>query len=69
MMRGEPKGAFKCPRCGSTTWGNLQFCTECGQSLNVVCPECGETWRYYYGEDRKFCPSCGARISKMRETG
>ena len=68
-MGGDPKGAFKCPRCGTTTWGNLQFCPECGQSLNMECPECGETWRYYYKEDRKFCPSCGARLVGMRETG
>ncbi len=68
-MGGDPKGAFKCPRCGTTTWGHLEFCTECGQSLNMECPECLETWRYYYKEDRKFCPSCGTRLAGMRETG
>ncbi|MFH1935266.1 MAG: zinc ribbon domain-containing protein [Pseudomonadota bacterium] len=66
-MRGQPTGAFKCPRCGSTTWGDLNFCMECGQALIIECPKCGETWRYIH--ERAFCPGCGTRISKMRATG
>ncbi len=60
-----PKGAFRCPRCGSVTWGNLQFCSQCGESLNVECQECGEKWRFIYGY--MFCPLCGARIRMKKE--
>jgi len=60
----EKIGPFRCPRCGTVTAGNLQFCSECGLSLNIECEECGATWRYYY--EYTFCPSCGARIKKKR---
>lgn len=53
-------GPFRCPRCGSVTWGNLKFCAECGEELNVGCSECGTSWRYFY--EYAFCPSCGARV-------
>lgn len=56
----ESKGAFRCPRCGSVTWGNLEFCTQCGQALNIECSNCGSKWRYIYGY--AFCPSCGAQL-------
>jgi len=57
----KPGEAFKCPRCGTTTWGNLKHCANCGQSLTIVCPECGASWRYMY--EYKHCPYCGAKIS------
>ncbi len=52
--------AFNCPECGKTTGGNENFCIECGHALNVVCPKCGETWRFMF--DYKFCPVCGHHI-------
>jgi len=61
--QGKKVGPFRCPRCGSVTWGNLQFCSECGFQLNNECPECGATWRYYH--EYKFCPFCGARLKKI----
>lgn len=49
--------AFKCPKCGLVTGGNENFCIECGEPLNITCPECGEGWRFMF--DYKFCPKCG----------
>jgi len=48
---------FKCPKCGKTTSGRDKFCIDCGQSLNITCPQCGDMWRFMF--DYKFCPSCG----------
>ena len=53
--------SFKCPKCGTTTWGFLKFCPECGESLNRECPKCGATWRYFY--EYPYCPECGAKTS------
>ena len=36
--------AYKCPKCGKVTGGNEKFCNECGQPLNIICPECGEKY-------------------------
>jgi hypothetical protein len=54
--------AFRCPKCGELTGGNEKFCIECGQSLNVVCPDCGENWRFMF--EYKFCPGCGHNMKK-----
>jgi hypothetical protein len=56
--------AFKCPKCGKVTGGNEKFCNECGYSLNITCPECGEIWRFMF--DYKFCPSCGHPMKNER---
>jgi len=55
-------GAFKCPKCGTTTWGHLKHCPNCGEALTMVCLECGHEWRYMY--EYKCCPSCGAKTSR-----
>ena len=57
--------AFKCPECGKMTGGNEKFCIECGHPLNVVCPECGETWRFMFHYN--FCPACGHKMKKIEE--
>jgi predicted amidophosphoribosyltransferase len=57
--------AFKCPKCGKFTSGNEKFCNECGLSLNIICPECGEKWRFMF--DYKFCPICGHNMKKELE--
>jgi predicted amidophosphoribosyltransferase len=57
-------GSFKCPKCGATTWGQLKCCPQCGQSLNITCPDCGKSWRYIYAGEYKCCPNCGAKMSK-----
>lgn len=54
--------AFKCPKCGTTTWGDMKHCPNCGAALYIVCPVCKATWRYIYRY--KFCPSCGVRVIK-----
>jgi hypothetical protein len=54
--------AFKCPKCGELTGGNEKFCIECGQPLNVKCPECGESWRFMF--EYKFCPGCGHNMKE-----
>ncbi len=61
---GEAKWSFRCTRCGNVTWGDLQFCSECGQSLTISCPGCGATWRYMY--EYPFCPSCGAKTGQKK---
>ena len=60
------KGPFRCPRCGAATWGELGNCPQCGQPLNIECPECGGRWRYIY--DYKYCPSCGAKVRSKIKT-
>lgn len=57
-------GPFRCPKCGTVTSGNLSFCSECGEPLDIECQECGTTWRYMYSY--AFCPSCGAKLKKQR---
>lgn len=54
-------GAFKCPKCGSTT-GEGDYCLNCGEPLTIECPQCGATWRHY--KQYRFCPSCGAKVGK-----
>ncbi|MEI7725262.1 MAG: zinc ribbon domain-containing protein [Bacteroidota bacterium] len=55
--------AFKCPKCGKLTGGNEKFCVDCGQPLNITCPECGETWRFMF--EYKFCPGCGHHMKNV----
>ncbi len=55
--------AFKCPKCGKLTGGNEKFCVDCGQPLNVICPECGESWRFMF--EYKFCPGCGHHMKNL----
>ncbi len=54
--------AFECLKCGKSTGGNENFCMDCGEPLNIKCPECNQEWRFmfYY----KFCPNCGHQMKK-----
>lgn len=58
--RSAGTGPFKCPKCGGSTTGRYDFCSECGEPLTVQCPECGATWRFYLSH--AYCPSCGTKI-------
>jgi len=53
---------FRCPKCGTVTSGDRKFCSECGEALDIECPECGATWRYMFSY--LFCPLCGAKVKK-----
>ena len=59
-------GSFKCPGCGETTWGALDCCPKCGEPLTRKCSGCGETWRYIYAGDYRYCPSCGTRVEPAK---
>ena len=61
----EGTGPFKCPRCGATTWGALDYCTECGMYLYTECPKCGKRWRYMY--EHASCPDCRTRIEEAKK--
>jgi len=56
--------AFKCPKCGASTSGNHQFCSECGQALDITCrnEECDFSIRHMYADKYKFCPHCGGKL-------
>lgn len=60
---GLAKGPFKCPKCQTTTWGELEHCLNCGQPLEIECPACGKGWRYFY--QYKYCPDCGERVGQL----
>jgi len=59
-------GAFKCPYCGITTWGQLRYCPNCGKSLNITCQKCGWSCRYIYAVDYRCCPNCGTKMSEQK---
>ncbi|MCF7888875.1 MAG: zinc ribbon domain-containing protein [Victivallales bacterium] len=59
--------AFKCPNCGISTWGNLKYCPECGQSLEKKCIDCGYSVRHMYGDKYKFCPKCGEKMDYLKK--
>ena len=65
-MATEGTGAFRCPRCGNVTTQSMDFCPDCGQSLNVDCHQCGTVYRYY--RVPTFCPPCGAQLVGHKAT-
>ena len=48
---------FECPKCGKTSSSKENFCIECDEPREILCPECGEKWRFTF--KNKFCPNCG----------
>lgn len=58
--------AFNCPKCGESTSGKDKFCNECGEPLDISCPQCGNTWRFMF--HYKFCPSCGYNMKPAATT-
>ncbi len=57
--------AFKCPKCGKSTMGWENYCVDCGEHLNTVCPECSKTWRYFFVYN--YCPNCGYDMRALNE--
>ena len=56
------EGALRCPKCGTVTWGQLNYCIECGEPLTVECPECAATWRYFFYY--AYCSECGTKTGQ-----
>jgi len=56
---------FTCPGCGTHTYGDMAYCTQCGYKLSRKCPHCGAQWRYEYSN--AFCAGCGARLQASKE--
>lgn len=45
-------------KCGSKNDRNAKFCSNCGVSLFVVCPNCQKSMRL----ESNFCNECGTKI-------
>lgn len=60
------EGPMRCPRCASVTWGDLDYCLDCGKYLYIECEECGSSWRFFY--EYAYCPGCGTRVTKEKAT-
>lgn len=56
---------FTCPGCGTHTYGDMAYCTDCGYRLSRECPNCGTQWRYEY--TYAFCPGCGGQVDSSRQ--
>lgn len=65
MPKKKGLGAFRCPRCGAVTWGDINHCMECGQALRIQCEKCGARWRHIFGYN--CCPKCGERVKMKRK--
>jgi predicted amidophosphoribosyltransferase len=52
----------KCPGCGATICSMNAYCSNCGESLTVKCPQCASSWRFWKAQ--KFCPTCGTTVEK-----
>jgi|GEM_PF-3416232 len=46
-----------CPHCGADVQGG-NFCGSCGESLEKVCPDCGQS----YSGEKGFCGRCGVEL-------
>ncbi len=57
--------AFKCPNCGKSTMGWENYCVDCGEHLNTICPDCSKAWRYVFIYN--YCPNCGFDMSEFNE--
>jgi predicted amidophosphoribosyltransferase len=53
----NPLGPLRCPRCRNPVRKDYVVCNNCGLSLKVNCPTCGEITFF---ED--YCEHCGARL-------
>jgi hypothetical protein len=58
-----PKGAEKCPKCGTVAQVGQMFCGVCGEGL-TFCHTCGAT-NLAWGS---FCHYCGRALGIVRES-
>jgi len=54
---------MKCPKCQFENREGAKFCKECGNKLELICSECGNT----YTPDTKFCDECGQILQETAE--
>jgi len=54
---------MKCPKCQFENREGMNFCEECGASLELACPGCGAK----IPPGRKFCGVCGHDLRKPAE--
>lgn len=52
-------GIMKCPQCQHENREGARFCEECGEKLQLICPNCGSQAA---NPEAKFCDECGARL-------
>ncbi len=53
---------MQCPKCEFENREVAKFCLKCGEKLEFVCPECGETLPLLAG----FCDVCGHHLSEPK---
>ncbi|MGB9627987.1 MAG: double zinc ribbon domain-containing protein [Thermodesulfobacteriota bacterium] len=51
--RVNPTGPFRCPKCRSPIQRGWKNCSDCGLSLELVCPHCGKNT--FFGD---YCDHC-----------
>ena len=54
----NPLGPLRCPKCSNPVRKDYIVCSNCGLSLRVTCPSCGETT--FFGD---YCEHCGERLT------
>jgi len=53
---------MKCPKCQFGNREGAIFCLECGEKLELVCPQCGKMLPLL----AKFCDGCGQDITEVK---
>ena len=51
---------MRCRACNSQNPEGKKFCSQCGKSLGMACPNCGAE----YAPQSRFCGDCGANLSQ-----
>lgn len=54
----NPAGPLRCPMCRNPIRKQHVVCSNCGQSLNIACPKCGE--ETFLGD---YCRHCDVRLT------
>ena len=59
------RNVFRCPGCGTRTYGGMAHCADCGHELSRTCPCCEAQWRYEFSYS--FCPGCGTQLQPRKK--
>ncbi len=54
---------MKCPSCQFDNAEDSKFCLECGNKLEITCPQCGKALPML----AKFCNECGHNLIQSSE--